>query len=225
MKRINILYISVISAVVLFFILTFLQSKIINSENLQVAYVSNNDILRDLEVRPEDIKEVLVPASLVMNTDAVMSSGEIVGKYAKSSINKGQIIFKQDVASKEELRIINGGDGLEKIAVKIKAAENAIAYQVKPEDRIHLYFTGKSNVINDAFLRYGINFDEVKNDNSLQTAKIIEDIEILGIYDEFGRSYEDSNFDKLDTIVIAVEPSVSEMLNNLRSQGTFDITG
>jgi hypothetical protein len=59
----------------------------------------------------------------------------------------------------------------------------------------------------------------------LQTAKIIENIESLGIYDEMGRSYENSNFSKLDTIVIAVQPKVAEMINNLRTQGTFDITG
>ena len=113
---------------------------------------------------------------------------------------------------------------LEKIAVKIKGPENAIAYQVKPKDRIHLYFTGKSNVVKDTFLRFGIPTYDVENINSLITTKIVENIEILGIYDELGNSYESDEFSKLDTIVIAVEPNVANMINNLRNQGTFDIT-
>jgi len=59
----------------------------------------------------------------------------------------------------------------------------------------------------------------------LQTAKILENTEILGIYDENGRGYENADFSKPDTIVIAVEPIIAEMVNNLRNQGTFDITG
>ena len=225
MKKINLLVISCISAIILFLILTLIQNRIINQEEVQTVYIANIDVLRDTEIKKDAYKAVLVPTSLVINTDAVVNLEELQGKYAREPINKGQIIFKQDIALKDELKIITTESGLEKIAVKIKSAENAIAYQLKPKDRIHLYFTGKSGVINDAFLKYGIKFDNTKSDNSLQTSKIIENIEILGVYDELGRSYENSAFDKLDTIVIAVEPEVAEMINNLRNQGTFDITG
>jgi len=208
-----------------FLVLTLIQSKIIRHEDMQLVYVSKEDILRDTEITKNNIKEVFVPASLAINTDAVVNIEEFAGKYAKEPINKGQIIFTDDIASREELKIIEGGEGLEKIAVRIKSAENAIAYQVKPKDRVHLYFTGKTAVVKQAFSRYGINFDSEKNDNSLQTSKIMDDIEILGIYDEFGRNYDNADFSKPDTVVIAVEPIFAEMINNLRNQGTFDITG
>ena len=38
------------------------------------------------------------------------------------------------------------------------------------------------------------------------------------------RGYENSSFSKLDTIVIAVDNKTAQALNNLRTQGTFDIT-
>lgn len=224
MKKVNLLIISGISAVILFLVLTLVQNKLIEHEDVQLVYVANTDVFRDTEITNKDYREVFVPASLVLNTDAITNIEDIQGKYVKEPINKGQIIFKQDVASKEELKIIQAGEGLEKIAVRIKAAENAISYQIKPKDRIHLYFTGKSNVTKDAFFKYGIKFDDSKNDNSLQTSKVLDNIELLGIYDELGRSYDEANFTKLDTIVIAVEPIMAEMLNNLRNQGTFDIT-
>ena len=115
-------------------------------------------------------------------------------------------------------------DGFERIALKIKSSENAVAYQIKPKDRIHLYFTGKSTVVRKIFSKYGMGYDGSVEDSLLQTEKIIEDIEILGIYDESGREYENSNFSKLDTIVIAVDSKTAQFLNNLRTQGTFDIT-
>ena len=224
MKKINILVISGVLALILFALLTFLQGRIIKKEAIVTAYIANADVLRDSKINETDYKEVEIPISLALDSEIITDKKEIIGKYAKERINRGQIIFKQDIAEKNELKIVEAGDGLERIAVKIKSAENAVAYQVKPKDRIHLYFTGKSSIIKNAFSKYGIEFDSNALDNSLQSKKIISDIEILGIYDEFGRSYEEAEYSNLDTIVIAVDAKNAEMINNLRSQGTFDIT-
>lgn len=224
MKKINILIISGVVAIALFVLLTVLQGKIINQEQLVSVYISNIDIERDKVINDFDYKEVKVPVSLVLNTDAITDYKYFEGKYARERINRGQIIFKQDVGEKEELKIIEDINGFERIAIKIKAAENSVAYQIKPEDRIHLYFTGKTGVIRNSFGKYGIGIEDGVSDNSLQTQKLISDIKILGIYDEIGRNYDDVEFSGLDTIVIAVEPIKAEMINNLRSQGTFDIT-
>lgn len=220
MKRMNILIISGISAVVLFIILTVAQNRLIQTENTQAVFVSNVDVLRDTEIMKSDYSKVYVPASLVINTKAVTNINDLEGKHARDSINKGQIIFKQDIATKDELKLIDVQDGLERIAIKLKAPDNAVSYQVKPKDRIHLYFTGKQSVIQSNLKKN----ESEKNDNSIQTLKIIEDTEILGIYDEMGRSYENAEFTKLDTILIAVSPKDAEIINNLRNQGTFDIT-
>lgn len=223
MKKINVLIISGVSAVILFILLTIVQGRIIKKEDTIIAYVSTIDLLRDSKINKNDYKEVRIPVSLILDSKIVTDSKELEGKYAKEFINKGQIIFKQDIGGKDELKILEADNNLERIAVKIKESQNAVAYQIKPRDRIHLYFTGKSGVIKNAFSKYGIEFDDI-SDNFLQSKKILSDIEILGIYDEAGRSYENSEFNSLDTIVIAVEPKNAEMINTLRTQGTFDIT-
>lgn len=224
MKRINILVISGVSAVILFVILTVLQAKLTSKEATVTAYVSNTNIIQDSKLQEYDYKKVEIPLSLALDCEIITDSKDLDGKYAKEHINKGQLIFKQDVAGKEELKILDAEVGKERIAVKIKSAENAVSYQVKPKDRIHLYFTGKSNVIKNTFSKYGIEFDIEAQDNSLQSKKIISDIEILGIYDEVGRDYYSSEFSGVDTIVIAVDSKNAEMINCLRAQGTFDIT-
>lgn len=224
MKKINILVISGCFAIILFVVLTVLQNKMVKKEVTIPVYMANVDIAPDKKINKSDYKEVIVPVSLTIEGNIVLNEKDLEDKYAKSIINKGQIIFKQDIASKEELKIIEAVDGLERIALKIKSSENAVAYQIKPKDRIHLYFTGKSSVVKKIFSKYGIDYDNNVEDSLLQTEKIVEDIEILGIYDETGRQYENSNFSKLDTIVIAVDSKTAQLLNNLRTQGTFDIT-
>jgi len=173
MKKTNILVISGVSAVILFVLLTILQGRITKQEATVTAYISNIDVSRDSKINKNDYKEVKVPVSLALDTSIIKDSKDLDNKYARENINKGQLIFKQDVAKKEELKIIDTTIGLERIAVKIKSSENAIAYQVKPKDRVHLYFTGKSAVIKNAFSKYDIEFDMNVSDNILQTKKII----------------------------------------------------
>lgn len=59
----------------------------------------------------------------------------------------------------------------------------------------------------------------------MYTSKIIENEEILGIYDANGISSDDERFLKPDTIILSVSTAKAQLINNLRSQGTFDITG
>ena len=223
MKRINITVISVIIAACLFVILTILQNKLVNDEPTTTVLVSNADVKPDTELKPEWFSETIVPLKLAISNSVISSIGDINGKYAKEIINKGQILFKQDVGSKEELKIINAPEGIEKIAIEIKNPQNAIAYQVKPKDRIHLYFSGRYGAIKESITQFGLE-NVSKNDNSMYTTCLLKNIPILGIYDESGKSIESDKFTRLDTVVIGVDSQMAKIINNLRNQGTFDLT-
>jgi len=224
MKKINLFIISGISAVILFLILTLLEGQFINKEPVKTVFIVGNTIGKDEKILANEIKEVEVPLYLITNTDAIVNRDDLNDKYAVNDIYKGEILFKQNVASKEELKIVEAEDGLERISINIKNPENAVSYQIRPEDRIHLYFTGRTGMIRDSFSKYGLSLKSVENDNSVQTIKILENVEILGIYDELGRSYSSDGFNKLDTVVLGVSQEKAEMINNLREQGVFDIT-
>ena len=58
----------------------------------------------------------------------------------------------------------------------------------------------------------------------MYTICLLRDTEVIGIYDESGRSVENGNFAGLDTIVIATDSNMARLINNLRNQGTFDLT-
>jgi len=99
-----------------------------------------------------------------------------------------------------------------------------VSYQLKSKDRIHLYFTGRTGVIRDSFNHYGLKLEKVEDDNTMQTVKLIENVEILGVYDEFGLNCEENDSRTPDTIVLGVSAKEAEIINNLRNQGIFDIT-
>ena len=58
----------------------------------------------------------------------------------------------------------------------------------------------------------------------MYTTCLLKDIPILGIYDESGKSIESDKFTRLDTVVIGVDSQMAKIINNLRNQGTFDLT-
>lgn len=224
MKKINLFLVSGISAIILFLVLTFLEGQFINKEPVKTVFMVTNLIKKDEMISEENIKEVEVPEYLVNNSKMIIDKDKLKDKYAVRDIYEGEILFSQNIASSEALKIVEVEDNLERISIKIKNPENAVSYQIKPKDRIHLYFTGRTAMVRDSFLKYGLSLTDVINDNSVQTVKLLENIEVLGIYDELGRSYTNSEFNKFDTVVLGVNKEKAEMINNLREQGVFDIT-
>lgn len=224
MKRISLFVLSGISALILFVILTIIEASIINNEPKIEVFIATCDIKAEEEIFNGNIKKIEVPATLIEGSNIVLNEAELSGKYAKVDVFKGEFIFLSKLATKDELKIIKAPIGVERIAINIKEAQNAVGYQIKPKDRIHLYFTGRTNVIKDTFLMYGLRLNEVQNNNAMQTVKILEDTVVLGIYDEFGVSYDNKEFTKMDTVVLGVDKNTAELINNLREQGVFDIT-
>jgi len=224
MKKINLYLISGILSIVLFLVLTLIQWKIVNNTKFQTVFIAACDIKGEEQITNTNIKSVKVPEKLIVGTKAVLDKKELNDKYAITDIFKGEIIFSGNLESKDKLKIIEVDSGLERISINIEKPENAVSYQLKSKDRIHLYFTGRTDVVRDSFKRYGLNLETVEDDNSMQTVKLIENVEILGIYDEFGLNCEENDAKTPDTIVLGVSAKEAEIINNLREQGTFCIT-
>lgn len=224
MKKINLYLISGILSVALFFVLTLIQWKLVNNTKFQTAFIAVQDIKSEEKITNTNIKAVKVPEDLITGTNAILDEKELADKYAVTDIFKGEIIFSGNLESKDKLKIVEVDSGLERISINIDKPENAVSYQLKSKDRIHLYFTGRTGVIRDSFERYDLKLETVENDNAMQTVKLIENVEILGIYDEFGLSCEENEAKTPDTIVLGVTAKEAEIVNNLRDQGVFDIT-
>lgn len=219
MKRISIIGISLTISIILFFTLIWIEKRIINYEPKVQALIALEDIEENKLLKESMFKTFNVPLSLSLNADMNVDLEKIKEKFSRDKIYKGQILLKADIGDKEELRIIESSEGREKIAVKIKNPENGISYQIKPKDKVNLYFTGKYSSIKD-FIG-----DKSFSDNTIYTFKILENYEVLGTFDEKGASINLSEFSKIDTVIFGVTPDKAKLINNLRNQGVFDITG
>jgi len=218
MKKINMIICSIVFSVILFFILTGVQKKMIKYEPQVSVLIAMREINTDEKLDESMFKTVLAPVGIIKTDSIIEKINDDM--YAKEKIHNGQILLTGDVGSKEELKIINNAAGGEIIAIKLKGPENAISYQIKPGDDVNVYFTGKYVSV----LSLGI-YDATPTEGKMYTAKILENEEILGIYDANGIPCTDERFLKPDTIILSVTNEQAKLINNLRSQGTFDITG
>ena len=180
--------------------------------------IATQEINVDEKLEEKMFKSVLAPIDIIKQDSVLEKISE--NMYAREKIHNGQILLKEDTGSKEELKIIDGKAGCETIAVKLKGPENAISYQVKTGDKVNVYFTGKYVSV----LNLGI-YDSSPTEGKMYTSKILGNEEILGIYDSNGVSESDERFLKPDTIILSVPYEKAKLINNLRNQGTFDITG
>ena len=218
MKKVNIIICSIVVSLILFLILTGVQKSLIKYEPKIEVLIANHDINKDEKLKATMFKKISAPTSVVKIGSVLTSIDDNV--YAKEKIHEGRILFIEDTGSKEELKIIGKEEGCELVSIKLKGPENAISYQIKTGDKVSVYFTGKYV----AALSLGV-YDSEPIEGKMYTSKILENEEILGIYDANGISFEDERFLKPDTIILSVPREKAQLINNLRSQGTLDITG
>jgi len=222
-RKIIIMAVSFGLTILVFLGLVIFEKRLVNYTPKKTSLIALEDIQIGQKLNVDMFIEQDVDISLATNGVSLFS--EIEGKYAKDNIYKGQIISKREIDTKENLKIIEVPEGLEKIAVKVKSAENGVAYQLKQGDKVNLYFTGRYAIIKDSIAGLEISPVNITDENSMCTVKLLDGAEVLGVFDESGRNIIESDFGKLDSIVFAVDSVKARIINNLRSQGTFDITG
>ena len=222
-KNTKILAISFGIACLLFVVLTVVQNQLTKQEEKTSVFVAKADVSIDSELTEDMFEVVEVPIDLTLNRLVAAKKEEFIGKFAQTSIYKGQILFLPEVAERQKLLQEDIISGEEKVAIKLKGPENSISYQVKPGMKIQLYFTGQYGDIADILRIYGLQNDTFQ-ENSLYTLRLLADEEVLGVFDEDGESIFSESFTTPDTIVVGVESSMAQLINNLRSQGSFDIT-
>lgn len=222
-RNTGILIVSFVAACVVFLCLTVVQNRLIHYEGKVQAFVAKADVSIDTGLTEDMFKVVEIPISLASDYLIVKKKDDFIGKFTKEPIYQGQILFLQTLADEERVFCKDSIAEKEKVAIKLKSSENCISYQIKPEMKIQLYYTAQYGAIEDILKTYGLQNDMFQ-ENSLYTFRLLKDEEVLGVFDEAGESIFSDNFDRPDTIVVSVDENMARLINNLRSQGNFDIT-
>lgn len=216
-EKASLIIISAILALIVFMVLTLVQNSLIDYEEETKVLMAIKDIEKETRLNDSYFKEIYIPISLSKELGALSSiNGEL---YNRTNMYKGQFLSSSLVATKEELKIIELNANKEKISLELTDEASMLSYQIKKGDKVNLYFTGKPIVVENIASK----FTHVLSSN-LTTIKILEDEEILGIYDKDGFSSESEKFTIPTAIIFGVTKENAEVINNLRNQGEFNIT-
>lgn len=223
-NKINILLVTSVLTIIVFFISTNMQKKLINYEPKVKCLVTTMDIYQNQKLEEEmfEIKEI--PFSLVSNISIVTDFSEIENLYSKTDVYKGQIAFKKLFDSQEKLSIFEAENGKEKISVKIENPENGVSYAIKKNSLINLYATIKNSyaenfLIENDRLQIGDEYD------GYTVIKILDSTKVLGVFNIDGIEIENSQDGIIDSIMIAVDSNVAKQISLLRDIGIFNVTG
>jgi Flp pilus assembly protein CpaB len=223
-KKVSLLIVSIVLAVVIFVISISLQKQLVNDIPTITCAVANADIPEYSEVNDSNVSFVKMPLDSVANLKIVMPSDNISGKYATSKIYKGQFILYDQLSTKQDLMIFDGEEGKEKISIKIKGPDSGVSYIVKKGAKINLYAT----IINEyASKGFFSNFEKLSvgtDDLGYSSFKILDNVQVLGTFDEEGNEIEPSISKIIDTILVCVTPDEAKEIYLLKDFASFGIT-
>ena len=223
-KKVTLLIISIILAIIIFFISTSIQKKLVNYVPTMQCFISTAYLPEYTQITKDNLKLVNFPVEAIANSQIVTSLDDISGLYLKSDIYPGQILLHNQLSPKEELMIFNGEEGKEKISIKIKNSESGVSYILKKGSNINLYAT----IINEYAVN-GIfsNVDRLQigtNDLGYSTIKVLENVKVIGTFDEEGIEVENSAERVIDTILVCVTHEEAQKINLLKDVATFGVT-
>ncbi|MBQ9266861.1 MAG: hypothetical protein IJ217_01020 [Clostridia bacterium] len=223
-RKISVLTIAVILTLILFGISTYLQRKLINYEPTMKCYVASADIEEHEKVSMEKMKLLDVPIAMVMNMKIVQEKEDLNDLYAKSKVYAGQILVKNQFDTRESLSIFEGEEGKEKIAIRIKAAENGVSYRIKENSKVNVYATLRTEYSNNIFPNSARQYIGSENDGYCNM-KILDNVRVIGVFDNVGMQV-DGNTEEYtpDTIMVSVTPEEARDINLIRDVAVFSIT-
>jgi len=222
-KKVSILIVSVILTVIVFFISTYLQKKLVDYVPTIKCIIVKEDIEAFSKIDVEKIQLVDMPIEIISKTRIVQDLSEIKDLYLKDKIYKGQIILKDQFDTKESLMIYNAEDGKEKIAIKVRNAENGVSYTIRENSLVNVYATLRNEYVLDNFISGDKKY--IGNDNDgYYVIKILDSVKVLGAFDENGEVVGNTAERIIDTILIAVTPEEASYINLLREIATFNFT-
>lgn len=223
-KKVSLLILSIILALVVFGISTYLQKKLVNYVPTMKCLVANKDIQEFSMLKEEDFISVDMPIEIIANTRIAQSFNDVKDLYLKSDIYKGQIVLLNQFDTEENLSIIRGEEGKEKIAIKLKSSENGVAYILKKGSNVNVYATISNEYANSEIFA---NYDKSSAGNEeygYSTIKILSNVRVLGCFDENGEDVSKMPERNIDTILVSVLPDEAYKINLIREISNFNVT-
>jgi hypothetical protein len=200
-----------------------MQKKIIDYIPTMKCIVVTEDIEAYEQIGLEQIQYVDMPIEIIAKTRVIQEFSEIENLYLKDKIYKGQMLVFKQFDTKENLMIYNADIGKEKIAIKIKNAENGVSYTLRENSIVNVYATLRNEYMQNLEVSGDIVMLGTSEDG-YSVIKVLDSVKILGTFDVNGEVVGESFEKNIDTILIAVAPAEARKINLIREIATFNIT-
>ena len=223
-KKVSLLILSIILAIVVFCISINIQKKAINYVPTIKCFVANKEIEAYSQVTIDDYNQVDMPISIVANSKIARNFEDFSELYLKDKLYKGQIIMIDQFDTKSNLNIFNIEEGKEKISIKVRNPENGVSYILKPGSIVNVYATLNSDYVIDGVFKDYEKKILGDTDTGYAILKVLSNVKILSTLDENGEEVENNIEKHIDTILISVTPEEAQYINLIREVATFNIT-
>lgn len=225
MSKIKKIIIAFAVALIVYGLIIYIYNTYIKQPHKSI-YILKQDIAKEEIIRPEILEEIKILGDIdlknyISKDQVIKEKGNILSAY---SIRKGQILNSDVVIKKSEISM-EKIENFEYISLDVKNAGNAVSYQIKKGSLVNIYYTSKSKIVDKVIASK----EKIYSSNSIEanvTCKLIENTEIIGIYDSKSNIGVDNvnNNNSFDTIVIRVSQKDAMMISNLKDQGQFNLT-
>ena len=199
MKRIKVLFIFVIILFFTYICVYLIYKNTLLNKKYTDAYVLNKEVLRGNYILNEDVKKVKIPRDMyyqdIVKKQDIFNENTLVNE----NLSKGQIITKDMFVTKEEYKL---RESKELITIDLDKSEILINSKLKKGKIINIYY-----------------IDGDYRDNS---KLILENANIIGVYDDNANMVEYSN--NASKIIILVSREKVMQIKNYQKKGYFSIS-
>ncbi len=199
MKRIKVLFIFVIILFFTYICVYLIYKNTLLNKKYTDAYVLNKEVLRGNYILNEDVKKVKIPRDMYYQDIVIKQDIFNENTLVNENLSKGQIITKDMFVTKEEYKL---RESKELITIDLDKSEILINSKLKKGKIINIYY-----------------IDGDYRDNS---KLILENANIIGVYDDNANMVEYSN--NASKIIILVSREKVMQIKNYQKKGYFSIS-
>ncbi len=199
MKRIKDLFIFVIILFFTYICVYLIYKNTLLNKKYTDAYVLNKEVLRGNYILNEDVKKVKIPRDMYYQDIVIKQDIFNENTLVNENLSKGQIITKDMFVTKEEYKL---RESKELITIDLDKSEILINSKLKKGKIINIYY-----------------IDGDYRDNS---KLILENANIIGVYDDNANMVEYSN--NASKIIILVSREKVMQIKNYQKKGYFSIS-
>jgi len=199
------LIVSIIITIVLFFLLGYVDKKVLGIDSMQKVLVVKAGVhIEKYEKLDSSMFETLnVPSTLAVN--AISDINEIEGNYALSQIFAGDVLKREKFGVKDSANLIEVEQGKRKLAIAVSSLADGVAGQVRENAYVDILFTNNATS---------------KNPN-VETIILLEKVKVLGVTDSNGKLINGINAGKISAVILSVSPEDAQTLVNSERKGMF----